>query len=65
MNDVNVNDMTFKKYGNKQKKFEKKNILLASWRSLTKRAGSGTGSTDPDPYQTVTDPEQGQYRKIG
>jgi hypothetical protein len=38
-------------------------FLMASWRSLTKRAGSGSGtdsqrywSEDPDPYQNVTDP---------
>ncbi len=42
-------------------------FFLVSWRSLTKRAGSGSGSgsvgqrygsEDPDPYSKVTDPEQ-------
>ncbi len=40
-------------------------FLLESWRSLTKRAGYGSGSasqrygsTDPDPYKNITDPEQ-------
>ncbi len=51
---------------NKQKKLEKNLFLLASWKSPTKRAGSGSrtvnqvyGSKDPDqdPYQNVTDPE--------
>ncbi len=39
-------------------------FLLASWRSLTNKAGSGAGfisqkygSEDPDPYQTITAPE--------
>ncbi len=41
---------------------KKKYFLLVSWRSLTKRAGSGSfsqrhGSADPDPYQNVTDPD--------
>jgi hypothetical protein len=44
----------------------KKYFLLASCRSLLKRSGSGAGSgsvsqrfrsEDPDPFQTVTDPE--------
>jgi hypothetical protein len=46
----------------------KKYFLLASWRSLTKRAGSSSGSVShkyvsedpdphPDPYQNVMDPE--------
>ncbi len=49
--------------GNKQKYVEKKIFFfLASGRSLTKRAGSGSvsqryGSPDPDPYQNITDPE--------
>jgi hypothetical protein len=45
------------------KKRKKIHFLLASWRSLTKREGSGAvslsqrcGSADPDPYQNVTDP---------
>jgi hypothetical protein len=47
-------------------KIEKNSFLLASWRSLAKRAGSGSfsqryGSGDLDPdldlYQNVTDPE--------
>ncbi len=50
---------------NKKQKLEEKNkFLLVSWRSLTKRAGSGAGSASqrygsasPDPYQNVTDPE--------
>jgi hypothetical protein len=50
---------------NEQKNLEKKTyFLLAFWKSLTKRAGSGSGSVnqvnrskDPDPYQNVTDPE--------
>ncbi len=44
------------KCANKQKIY----FLLASWRSLKKRAGSirqRFGSRDPDPYQNVTDPE--------
>jgi hypothetical protein len=45
---------------NKQKNF----IFLASLWSLTKRAGSKSvsqryGSSDPDQYQNVTDPEHG------
>ncbi len=39
-------------------------FLLESWKSLTKRAGSGSGSVtqwhgsaDPDPNQNVTDPQ--------
>ncbi len=57
---------TFKKY--KQKKLcEKTSFLLASWRSMTKIAGSGGsesgsisqrhGSPDPDPPQNVMDPQ--------
>ncbi len=50
---------------NKQKKCLNKNsFLLASWRSMTKKAGSGSisqrhGSADPDldPLQNVMDPE--------
>ncbi len=50
----------------KKKQAEKlwKNVvfLLASWRSMTKTAGSGSiiqrhGSADPYPYQYVTDPQ--------
>jgi hypothetical protein len=50
-----------------KKKLEKKFIfLLASWKSLTKRAGYGAragsvnqvhGSKNPDPDKVVTDPE--------
>jgi hypothetical protein len=42
---------------------ENKIILLASGRSVTKRAGYGASSgllvrdADPDPYQNVSDPE--------
>jgi hypothetical protein len=34
-------------------------LLLASWKSLTKRTGSGSWSLNqsPDPYQNVTNPE--------
>jgi hypothetical protein len=37
-------------------------FFLVSWRSLTKRAVSGSvcqwyGSTDPDPYRSATDPQ--------
>ncbi len=54
---------------NKHKKIEKNLFLLASWKPLTTRAGSGSGSViqctglrirygiDPDPYQHVTDSE--------
>ncbi len=52
---------------NKQKKLcQKVCFLLASWRSMTKIAGSGSGSIsqrhgsadpDPDPHQNVMDPE--------
>ncbi len=49
-------------------KSNKQKYLLASWRSMTKIAGSGSGSgsgsisqrhgsADPDPYQNVTDPQ--------
>ncbi len=45
--------------------------LLVSWRSVTKRAGSGAGpvsqrygSEDPIPYQNVTDPEHYQKYKF-
>jgi hypothetical protein len=63
-NDVNVASKS-----NKQKKLCKKiNFLLASWRSMTKTAGSGSesgsisqthGSADPDPDQpqNVMDPQ--------
>ncbi len=70
-NDVNVPSKR-----NKHKNLEKKNyFLLASWRSLMKRAGSGAGSAsgsvsqrcgsdDPDPhqdpYQNVTELEHCQ-----
>jgi hypothetical protein len=51
--------------GNRQNKLGGKNYFwLASWKSMTKRAGSGAGSVnqvyraqDPDSYQNVTDPE--------
>ncbi len=41
---------------------QKNYLLLASWRSITKREESGSvsqryGSADPDPYQNVTDPK--------
>jgi hypothetical protein len=45
-------------------------FLLASWRSFTKIAGSGSesgsisqrhGSTDPDPYQNFMGPERGSW----
>ncbi len=48
------------------KTYRKNYFLLASWRVLTKRAGSGAGSVSqrwgsedphPDPYQDVTDPD--------
>ncbi len=48
---------------NKQKKCLNKNcFLLASWRSMMRKAGSGSisqrhGSTDPDPLQNVMYPE--------
>ena len=50
---------------NKQKKYLNKNcFLIASLRSMTKKAGSGSGSIcqrhgslDPDPLQNVMDPE--------
>ncbi len=53
---------------NKKKNLGKNNFLLASWRSLTQRAWSGSGAVsvsqrygtedqDPDSYQNVTDPE--------
>jgi hypothetical protein len=68
-NDVNVPSKS-----DKQKNLEIKisffNFLLASWRSLTKIAGSGAGagtksrpvsqrygSADPYPHQNVTDPQ--------
>ncbi len=43
------------------------NFLLASWRPLTKKAGSGSvsqlyGSADPDPCQKFTDPQQWWFR---
>ncbi len=58
---------TFKKYGNKQKNCFLK-LVVASWRSMMKIAGSGSASgsisqrlwsADPDPdlYQNVMDPE--------
>jgi hypothetical protein len=47
-----------------QKVTSKKFFLLISWRSLTKIAGSGSGSislrygsADPDPYQNFMDPK--------
>jgi hypothetical protein len=53
--------------GNRQNKLGGKNYFwLASWKSMTKRAGSGAGSVnqvyraqdpDPDSYKNVTDPE--------
>ncbi len=54
---------TYRKYLNKQqKKLGKNFFLLAFWKSLTKRAGSGFvnqvyRSKDPDPNQDVTDLE--------
>ncbi len=63
-NDVNVASKS-----NKHKKLCKKiSFLLASWRSMTKIAGSGSGSesgsigqrhgsADPDPPQIVMDPQ--------
>ncbi len=45
---------------NKRKNLKKTYFLLASCQPLTKKAGSGCqkyGSTDPDPYQNVTDPQ--------
>jgi hypothetical protein len=61
-NDVNVPSKS-----KKQKNFFKQiSFLLASWRSMTKIAGSGSGSSsqrqgsadpDPDPHQNVMDPE--------
>ncbi len=47
---------------NKQENLEKNCVLLVSWRSMEKIAGSGSishrhGSGDPDPYQNVTDPQ--------
>jgi hypothetical protein len=50
----------------KQKNLGKKKFLLASWRSVTKIAGSWAdsgfinqmhGSADPDPHQNVMDPQ--------
>ncbi len=45
-----------------QKNFFLISFLLASWRSMTKIAGSGSisqrnGSADPDPHQNVMDPQ--------
>ncbi len=57
-NEVNVPSKS-----NKQKKLcFKISFLLASWRSMTKIAGSGSisqrhGSADPDPPQNVMDPQ--------
>jgi hypothetical protein len=52
--------------GNKQSKLEeKKYFLLASWKSLTKRARSANQvyrSKDPDPYQNVTDSEHCSFQ---
>jgi hypothetical protein len=57
---------------NMQKNFFKKvSYLLASWRSMIKREGSGAasgsesisqrhGSADPDPHQNVMDPQHCQ-----
>ncbi len=55
---------------NKQNKLEKTNFLLASWKSLTKRAGSESanqvyGSKDPHSYRNVTDPVPGVLNKFG
>ncbi len=57
-NDVNVPSKS------NQQKFFLMSFLLASWRSMTKRAGSGSesisqrhGSADPDPHQNVIDPK--------
>ncbi len=50
--------------------FEKNdvNLMLPSWRSPTKIAGSGSesvsqryGSSDPDPHQNFTDPQHCKY----
>ncbi len=57
-NDVNVASKS-----HKQKKLcYKISFLLASWRSMTKKEGSGSinqrhGSADPDPPQNVMDPQ--------
>jgi hypothetical protein len=47
-----------------KKEISKKLLLLTSWRSLTKKAGSGSesisqryGSADPDPYQDFMVPQ--------
>ncbi len=60
------NDLNVPSKRNNHKNLEKRNYyFLASWRSLTKRAGSGVGSEsvsviqrycseDPDPYKNVT-----------
>jgi hypothetical protein len=53
------NDLNVLSIRNEHKNY----FLLASWRSLIKRVGSGTVSQryrseeDPDPYQNVTDPK--------
>ncbi len=55
-----VIDVNVPTKSNKQRNLVKRLFLLASWRSLTKRARSVShryGSEDPDPYQNVTDPE--------
>jgi hypothetical protein len=55
---------------NKHKNFFWISFLLASWRSMTKIAGSGTisqryGSADPDPYKNVTDPQHWLKGNLG
>ncbi len=61
------NDANVPSKSNKQLKLEKKLFLLASWRSMTEIAGSGSssryisqrhGSVDPDPHQNVMGPQQ-------
>ncbi len=60
---------------NKQKNFFKISFLLASWRIMTKIAGSGSESgsisqrhgsalPDPDPHRNVRDPERRKIRLI-
>ncbi len=63
-NDVNVPSKS-----NKQKNLLKNSFLLASWRSRTKIAGSGSiiqryGSVDPDPYKIVMDPQHWSEMRI-
>ncbi len=56
---------TFKKEW--AEKLLKNSFLLASWRSMTKMAGSGSGYISqrhgsPDPYQNFMDPQHRQHR---